>query len=89
LQFDTHDRSDQGAQGAFQADPSAAREDGDPVASRQLALQRLSDLREEQAGSLAYFDIFWLAAILGLALVPLVLLMKRSVAEKGEPIGGE
>jgi DHA2 family multidrug resistance protein len=39
--------------------------------------------------SLAYFDVFFVAAVLALALVPLVLLMKRSVAEKGAHIGAE
>ena len=65
------------------------QDNGDPVRSQQMALQQLADLREQQAGSLAYFDVFWLAAVLGIALVPLVLLMKRSVAEKGEHVGGE
>ena len=62
---------------------------GDPANSYLMAVQRLDDLRQEQALSLAYFDVFWLAAVLGVLLVPLVLLMKRTVAEKGEPIGGE
>ncbi len=39
--------------------------------------------------SLSYFDVFWLCAIVSLALVVLVLFMKRSVAEKGKHIGGE
>ena len=39
--------------------------------------------------SLAYFDVFWLCAVVSLALVVLVLFMKRSVAEPGEHIGGE
>ncbi len=39
--------------------------------------------------SFAHFDHFWLSALLALALVPLVLLMKRSVAEKGEHIAAE
>jgi hypothetical protein len=38
---------------------------------------------------LAYFDVFWLFAMLGLAMVPLVLLMKRSVAEKGAHLAAE
>jgi len=38
---------------------------------------------------LAYFDVFWVAAVVGVALVLLVLLMKRSVAEKGAHIGAE
>src|SRR5207247_11018601 len=61
----------------------------DPAGSRQMALQALENLRQQQAASLAYFDVFWLAAVLGAALVPLVLLMKRSVAEKGAHIGAE
>jgi DHA2 family multidrug resistance protein len=62
---------------------------GDPAGSQERALQVLANLRQQQAASLAYFDVFWLCAALGLALVFLVPLMKRSVAEKGEPIGGE
>jgi len=62
---------------------------GDPVAAQQLAAQSLENLRQQQASALAYFDVFWLLAVLTLLLVPLVLLMKRSVAEKGAHIGGE
>jgi DHA2 family multidrug resistance protein len=62
---------------------------GDPARSRGMTLQSLAELRQQQAASLAYFDVFWLFAILCLGLVLLVLLMKRSVAEKGELIGGE
>ncbi len=62
---------------------------GDPARSRQMTLQSLADLRQQQAASLAYFDVFWLFAVLSLGLVLLVLLMKRSAAEKGELIGGE
>ncbi len=65
------------------------QETGDAAMSRLLALQDLDNLRQQQASSLAYFDVFWVAAVLAIALVPLVLLMKRSVAEKGEHIGGE
>ena len=46
----------------------------------------LDNLRQQQALSLAYFDIFWLSAVLAAVLVVLVLLMKRSVAEKGEHV---
>ncbi|MGO9115006.1 MAG: hypothetical protein ACLP9L_37825, partial [Thermoguttaceae bacterium] len=59
---------------------------GDQAQSQQLAVQSLDNLRQQQAASLAYFDIFWLCAVLSAALVLLVLLMKRSVAEKGEHI---
>jgi MFS transporter, DHA2 family, multidrug resistance protein len=62
---------------------------GDPVLSQQLAWQGLESLRQQQASSLAYFDCFWVFAVLMLALVPVVLLMKRSVAEKGARVGGE
>jgi len=62
---------------------------GDPVVAQQLAWQALENLRQQQASALAYFDIFWLLAALTLVLVPLVLLMKRSVAEKGAHIGHE
>jgi DHA2 family multidrug resistance protein len=62
---------------------------GDPARSPLLGLQSLDELRQQQAMSLAYFDVFWLFAVLTGVLVLLVLLMKRSVAEKGEHIGGE
>jgi DHA2 family multidrug resistance protein len=62
---------------------------GDPAGSRQMAAQALEDLRQQQAESLAYFDVFWLCAALGVGLVPLVLLMKRSVAEKGAHVAAE
>ena len=55
---------------------------GDPAGSRQMALQMLSGLRQRQAVSFAYFDVFWVAAVMSLGLVFLVFLMKRSVAEK-------
>jgi DHA2 family multidrug resistance protein len=46
-------------------------------------------MRLEQAASLAFFDVFWVCAVVSAALVVLVLLMKRSVAEKGERISAE
>jgi MFS transporter, DHA2 family, multidrug resistance protein len=62
---------------------------GDPVAAQQFALQSLENLRQQQASALAYFDVFLILSVVTLALVPLVLLMKRSVAQKGAQIGGE
>jgi len=56
---------------------------GDPTASQQLAWQQLATLLQQQSSSLAYFDCFWMSAVLTLAVAFLVLLMKRSVAEKG------
>jgi MFS transporter, DHA2 family, multidrug resistance protein len=62
---------------------------GDPARSQQMTLQSLADLRQQQAASLAYFDVFWVCAVAAVALVVLVFLMKRSVAEKGVHVGAE
>ena len=62
---------------------------GDPVASQELAWQALENLRRQQASALAYFDCFWVFAMVMLVLVPVTLVMKRSVAEKGAHVGGE
>ena len=45
---------------------------GDPVGAQKKALQVLADLRQQQAGSFAYFDVFWVAAVASLVLVFLV-----------------
>jgi DHA2 family multidrug resistance protein len=62
---------------------------GDPSAAQQFAWQALEKLRQQQASSLAYFDVFLLLALVTLALLPVLLLMKRSVAEKGAHIAHE
>jgi DHA2 family multidrug resistance protein len=62
---------------------------GDPVALQQLAWQGIETLRQQQASALAYFDCFWIFAMATLALLLVVPLMKRSVAQKGTRIGGE
>jgi DHA2 family multidrug resistance protein len=62
---------------------------GDPAALQQLAWQAIESLRQQQASALAYFDCFWISAMVTLALVFVVPLMKRSVAEKGTHVGGE
>ena len=62
---------------------------GDAPLSQQMALQALENLRHQQALALAYFEVFWLSAALAVPLVLLVLLMRRSVAEKGTPVGAE
>jgi MFS transporter, DHA2 family, multidrug resistance protein len=56
---------------------------GDPVAARRMALQALAHLREQQSSALAYFDSFFVFAVLGVVLAFAVLRMKRSVAAKG------
>ena len=62
---------------------------GDLAASQHMTLQKIKDIRDQQALSLAYFDVFWFCTVVPLALIPLVFLMRRSVAEKGEHVGGE
>ena len=74
---------------AAQSQRALLRQTGDPALSKRMSWQALDDLRQQQASSLAYFDVFWFAAVLAFALVVLVLLMKRSVAEKGAAIGAE
>ncbi len=62
---------------------------GDPAAAQQLALSALERTRDQQALALAYFDVFVMLAAVAVVLVPLVLLMRRSVAEKGADIAAE
>jgi DHA2 family multidrug resistance protein len=65
-----------------QAQPVFLQQTGDPVAAKQMALQSLANLREQQASALSYFDIFFIFAVIAVALVALVFFMKRSVAAK-------
>jgi len=62
---------------------------GDPVRSHQMALRSLQEMRDRQAAALAYFDVFWSLAVVAALMVFLVLLMRRSVAEKGAHVGAE
>jgi DHA2 family multidrug resistance protein len=72
-----------------QAQARFLQQSGDPAGAQQLAGQALENLRQQQASALAYFDVFWLLAAVTFVLVPVVLLMKRSVAEKGARVGVE
>ena len=72
-----------------QAQRTFLQQTGDPVASSQMAWQSLSDLRAQQGAALSYFDAFLVFAVLGCLLALLVLLMKRSVIEKGAHIAAE
>ena len=72
-----------------QVQPGLFQQSGDPVATKQMALQILDNLRAEQSSALAYFDTFFVFAIVALALVGLVFLMKRSVAAKGAHVAAE
>jgi DHA2 family multidrug resistance protein len=72
-----------------QAQPVFLQQIGDPVAAKQMALQSLANLREQQASSLSYFDTFFLFAVVAVAIIVVVFFMKRSVAAKGAHIAAE
>ena len=59
------------------------------MAARQLASQALENLRQQQASSLAYFDTFWMIAVLTFVVSFAVLFMKCSVAEQGGHVASE
>ena len=65
------------------------QQSGDPVAANQIALQSLANLREQQSSSLAYFDVFFIFAVVAVALIVLVFFMKRSVAVKDAHLAAE
>jgi len=65
------------------------RHTGDPAGSKQMALRTIEQLRQQQVSSLAYFDVFWVSAVLAIVLVGLILLMRRSVAEKGAHVAAD
>ena len=65
------------------------QQSGDPVAANQVALQSLANLREQQSSSLAYFDVFFIFAVVAFALIVLVFFMKRSVAVKDAHLAAE
>jgi DHA2 family multidrug resistance protein len=72
-----------------QTQPGFMQLTGDPVAAQQMTAQALSNLRDQQALSLSYFDCFWVFAVVGGVLVLLVPWMRRSVVEKGAHIAAE
>ena len=72
-----------------QAVPGLTRVTGDAVAARQMALQSLENQRLVQSSSLAYFDSFFLFAVVSVALVLLVFMMKPSIAVKGAHVAAE
>jgi DHA2 family multidrug resistance protein len=72
-----------------QAQGNFLTQTGDPALSQEMAWQSLSNLRDQQVASLAYFDVFRVLAILAAVLVVLVPLMRRSVAEKGAHVAAE
>ena len=62
---------------------------GDAAAAKQMAVQLLENLRQQQASAFAYFDIFFVFAAISAPLVALVFMMKRSVAQKGAHVAAE
>ena len=65
------------------------RHTGDAPLAHRMALEALEHARTRQALSLAYFDVFTFSAACGVVLISLILLMRRSVAEKGAHVGAE
>ena len=53
------------------------------VVAEQQGMGLLSQMVHNQAREMAYLDPFWVFAIMALAALPLVLLMKKSVAKGG------
>jgi DHA2 family multidrug resistance protein len=66
---------------------SPPRDPQDPGGLELVSVDRPE--HQQQASSMANFDVFWGAAVVGVALVLLVVLMRRSVAEKGANIAAE
>jgi DHA2 family multidrug resistance protein len=62
---------------------------GDGHASLQMTLRSLEGIRNQQALSLAYFDVFWACAALAAVLLVVLLPMRRAVAERGAHIAAE
>jgi DHA2 family multidrug resistance protein len=62
---------------------------GDPVTARQQAWAAMDQLRTQQASALSYFDVFYVYALVALAIIGLALFMRRSVPAKGEHLGAE
>ena len=62
---------------------------GDGPLSQEMTWQVMANLRQQQAASLAFFDVFWVAAMVAFCLVFAVFFMKRSVAEKGAHVAAD
>jgi DHA2 family multidrug resistance protein len=62
---------------------------GDAVTTTAVAEQIIDNLRQAQATSLAYFDVFWVFAVVAVVLIAPVFLMRRAVAEKGAHLAAE
>jgi DHA2 family multidrug resistance protein len=62
---------------------------GDPAGSRLMSMDVVEGMRQQQSLGLAYFDAFWLFAVMAAAIIPLALLMRPSKAQAGEHAGME
>jgi DHA2 family multidrug resistance protein len=62
---------------------------GDPTTTDAVGYQIIDNLRQQQALSLAYFDVFWVFGVVAVVLIGFALLMRRSVAEKGSHAAAE
>ena len=62
---------------------------GDGPLSQEMTWQVMANLRQQQAASLAFFDVFWVAAMVAFCLVIAVFFMKRSVAAKGAHVAAD
>ena len=60
---------------------------GDPARGALMGLRAIHMVRDQQAYAQAFLDCFWVFTLIALAIVPLALLMKRSVAEGDVHIG--
>jgi DHA2 family multidrug resistance protein len=72
-----------------QTEPAFLQQTGDQAAAHQMALQSLENLREQQASALSYFDAFLIFTALATGLAFMVLLMKRSAAQKAQHVTAE
>jgi len=52
-----------------------------------MSLRAIRLVRDQQAYAQAFVDCFWVFTLIALAIIPLTLLMKRSVAEEDVHIG--
>ena len=55
----------------------------DPGLARRQGLSMMYQIVQQQAAAASYLDVFWLFSMLSFAVIPLVLLMKRSVSDGG------
>jgi hypothetical protein len=62
---------------------------GDTAVSEAISYQVVENLRQQQALSLSFFDVFFVSALVAAGLIVLALLMRRSVAEKGAHLAAE